>query len=347
MMKNKRTIITLAALMIISLSVSLTFLISQQNKAIREHDSALQDRIAYTDKKFECYGSARTNNSIVNNAGLSSCGGELAIKSLHFLPLQNVVQMCGKGKIALGCVVFGTAYVCSPGSTYNYWINRYYYYQYVCNDYYNTIRHELLHLVYSELSGYEQQIVQAKLSDYKAQYASQLAEYSADQQDDELFVRVGADGRRVDDIELIDLYSQVSSTYTAQKYDYYVSLASTSDKYVKKYNELSNSYSALLATVIILIIINACFLVYLFTTLKKIDTKSNRNRRESAIDEAQSEYVKTIGHKTSSSYYDADGAELDSLKRQIDEMGCEPKKDTKKEFEEFKKKYGIIDIDDE
>ena len=210
----------------------------------------------------------------------------------------------------------------------------------------NTIRHELLHLIYSDLSSEDRARVYAKLSTYEPIYASQLSGYSSYDRDDELFVRVGADGRHVDDIELVDLYSQVSATYSAQKYDYYGSLASTSDKYVKKYDDLSNKYSVLLAIVIILLIINACLLIYLVSVMKNMNTKNMRKRREDVVKEVHRNYVESANRKESSDYYDTDDAELDSLKRRIDEMGHGSKRNTKKEFEEFKRKYGITDIDE-
>lgn len=347
--------------MIIGLSASLAFLIAQQNTVAQEHDAALQDRAAYADKKFECYGSARTNNSTVNNAGLSSCGGELAVETLQFKSLYDIYHTyCNQG---FGVAIYGcaypqirTVYVCSPGTTLydrrntyvSYYYIRYQYISYACNDVdpKNTIRHELLHLVYADLSNEDQARVYTKLSSYEPMYASQLSGYSSYDRDDELFVRVGADGRHVDDIELVDLYSQVSATYSAQKYDYYGSLASTSDKYVKKYDDLSNKYSALLVIVIILLIINACFLIYLVSAMRNMNTKNMRKRREDVVKEAHRNYVESSNRKESSDYYNTDDAELDSLKRQIDEMGHEPKRNMKKEFDEFKRKYGIIDVDE-
>ena len=353
-MKNRRTIIVAFVLMIIGLSVSLAFLLTQQNIIKQEREKASEDRSNYTTRKLECSGTANTTSSFVNSAGLTNCGGELAIETLQIKSLYDIYHTyCNQG---FGVAIYGcaypqtrTVYVCSPGTTLydrrntyiSYYYIRYQYISYACNDIdpKNTIRHELLHLVYADLSSEDQERIYAKLSSYEPMYASQLSGYSSYDRDDELFVRVGADGRHVDDIELVDLYSQVSAAYSAQKYDYYESLASTSDKYVKKYDDLSNKYSALLVTVIILLTINVCFLVYLVSTMKNMNAKNMRKRREDVVKEARRNYVESANRKESSDYYDTDDAELDSLKRRIDEMGNGPKRNTKKEFEEFKRKY--------
>ena len=362
MMKNRRTIIAAFVLMIIGLSASLAFLLTQQNTIKQEREKASEDRSNYTTRKLECSGTANTTSSFVNSAGLTNCGGKLAVEaSLKLTSLNDVnYKYCNTTfeRRAYGCAnpLTRKVYVCAPGSTFyerRYAYSTRYWAYYDVNSIScdeatskNTIRHELLHLIYSDLSSEDRARVYAKLSTYEPIYASQLSGYSSYDRDDELFVRVGADGRHVDDIELVDLYSQVSATYSAQKYDYYGSLASTSDKYVKKYDDLSNKYSVLLAIVIILLIINACLLIYLVSVMKNMNTKNMRKRREDVVKEVHRNYVESANRKESSDYYDTDDAELDSLKRRIDEMGHGSKRNTKKEFEEFKRKYGITDIDE-
>lgn len=350
--------------MIIGLSASLAFLLTQQNTIKQEREKASEDRSNYTTRKLECSGTANTTSSFVNSAGLTDCGGDLAVEAkLKIVSLYDIYHnYCnmGFGVAVYGCTIPLTrqVYVCMPGTTLydrrNTYVSRYFiqyeYISYACNDVSisNTIRHELLHLIYSDLSSADQERIYAKLSSYEPMYASQLSGYSSYNRDDELFVRVGADGRHVDDIELVDLYSQVSAAYTAQKQQYYGALVGAADKYVKKYDDLSNKYSVLLAIVIILLIINASFLIYLVSAMKNMNTKNMRKRREDVVKEAYRNYVESANRKESSDYYDTDDVELDidSLKRQIDEMGHEPKRNVKKEFDEFKRKYGIIDIDE-
>lgn len=361
-MKHKKKLGVFMALITVGAIVLLGFIIFQQNEAASESKNISQDRITYIEKKYECSGTAKTNISYVNSAGLTNCGGDLATQSLHFKTLYDIYHTyCGRG---FGVAVFGcaytqnkTVYVCIPGTTLydrrntyvSYYYIRYQYISYACDDLdpKNTIRHELLHLVYSDLSTSDQARVSAKLSSYEPEYASQLSGYSSYERGDELFVRVGADGRKVDDIELVDLYSKVTSAYTEQKQRYYGSLVSETDKYIKKYEDLSNGYSVLIVITIMLVVADVCYLFYISSALKKMDDHNLKNRSRQTVKEASRDFEKMMSRAPSSDHFDFEDAELYDLKRQIDEMGKEPKRDTKKEFEEFKKKYGIIDIDED
>ncbi len=274
----------------------------QQEDVATERDKAAYDRKAYTAKKYECSGTANTTNSYVNNAGLTDCGGEMAVSSnLTMESLYDIYHnYCNKG---FGIAVYGCTipairkiYVCAPGTTL-YDRQNTYAIRYACNDVDigNTIRHELLHLVYLDLSTAEQEQVSSKLSKYKTEYASQLLVYSESQRDDELFVRVGADGRQVDDIEIVDLYSKVSSVYVAQKQEYYGRLLSAADEYYDKYDELYNKYSTQRAILIIIAIINAVVLIIVVVSKDSYRNEHIRQMAQTTIGLRQKSKLKLRG----------------------------------------------------
>lgn len=332
--------------MIIVMFSSLLYLLFEKEEVSEERDRLSMEHATYLAKRDECSGLAQTNNSILNNAGLSSCGGELATAHLTFKSLQDINTIyCGRQGV-VGCAIPLTrsVYVCIPGTTYSETIWPYIYTS-TCDDYYKTIRHELLHLVYFDLTPAERLSVAKKLSPYKSAYIGELSGYSSTEHDSELFVRVGADGRPVDDIELIDLYSKVTATYLGQKEKYYGSLADTTSDYVIKYERLSKKYSSVIAIFVILIIMDIVFLVYCV-----ISSRNNVGQKHlkswSSSEKTHSQTSKREVYRRPSSYYDSEDAELESLRKSIDEMGQKAERSSKKEFEEFKKKYGIIDIED-
>lgn len=322
--------------MTLSIAVCLVVGGQRRQQVIVEQEKAASDMTAYMQKKYECSGVANTTNAFVNKAGLTNCGGDLAVKaSLKIATVNdiyyNYCSMTGWG--VQGCTIplTGRVYVCMQGTTvYRRVYNIIYYYS--CQDMYNTIRHELLHLVYFGLTPSQQQSVVAKLAKYESIYADQLAGYKLSDRDDELFVRVGADGRQVDDIELIDLYAKVSSAYKTQKQKYYGSLADTSDSYSKKYKELSDKYSVLLAISVIVLIVNLTLLIYVGSKLKSFNKDKKSKKRAVNYDAVNNEF---------------EDIDLEHLRSRIENMNEVKHINIKEEFDEFKKKCGLVDTDDE
>ncbi len=371
MPKSRKCLLYFLVAIIIGLFAGLIYMNARQKEVLLKRDEAKTDKISYIEKKNECSGYIFTSSNVVNSAGLSDCGARMAIDSLSFESLYNIYHnKCYSG---FGVAVYGCAnpytkrvYVCSPGTSLydrrNTYVSRYFiYYKYIsysCDiaKVKNTIRHELLHLVYSDLSYSDKQRVNAKLSSYRPLYASQLASYSPSEHDGELFVRVGADGKQVDDIELAELYSRVSSAYTAQKQKYYSELASVADKYIDEYTNLSTEYTVFCIIFVILIIINIIVIAILIHSLKKKDSshrkidkpandvislyRKNRNSPKSVLDKDYKEE-------------DLEDLNLEALQEKINSMSPKTKEKTKKkspsniseEFEHFKKKYGIIDLE--
>ena len=374
MTKFKKRLIFILSAVIIGLFGGLIYMNTREKEVLSERDKAISDKKTYIAKKNECSGRISTTSSVVNNSNLTDCGAQMAIDSLSFRSLYDIYHNnCNSG---FGVAVYGCAYpsikkvyVCTPGTTLydrrNTYVSWYYiYYQYISyscsySNAQNTIRHELLHLVYADLSYADQQRVSAKLSNYETMYANQLAGYSAAQRDDELFVRVGADGRHVDDIELIDLYSKVSAAYTAQKQSYYGELASMADKYIDKYNNLSGQYTVWCIIFVVLIVINIIFLIYVAYTAKKNkgDKKKAKKSANDVISLYRQNHQKTRPKSVLDRDFSQEDVDLEYLQKQIDDMGkptkAKPKAKKKtvdelaEEFEYFKKKYGIIDVEDD
>ena len=353
-MKFKKKLIVLLVVVIAGLVGGFCYANSRLETVTAEHDKAVSDKEYYTSKRYECSGTANTTSSTVNSASLTDCGGDMAVQSLKFKSLSDIYHnycYMGFGAHVYGCTnpITKTVYVCAPGTSvydkkfaYSTWYYNYYRVtSYSCSlsQSHNTIRHELLHLVYADLSFSEKSKVDNALAPYKSMYASELSLYPATQQDDELFVRVGADGRRVNDIELVDLYSKVSSVYTAQKQSYYRELASTADGYIDKYKGLRDEYSFFCAIAIIFIILNIGFLIAVMASRYKVKSK------KSIFDE--DEYEDDDEDLLEMDDYDPDDDYLDYLQQRIDEMNQKNSKNTAREFEEFKQKYGIIDVEDD
>ena len=295
MIKTKKLFLIFIVAMTIGAFLSLTNINSQLEKISYEKESVSDDWLYYAGKKRECAGKANTTSALVNGAGLTDCGGDLAVEAkLKIVSLSDIYyNYCnmGFGVAVYGCTIPLTrqVYVCMPGTTLydrrNTYVSRYFiqyeYISYACNDVSisNTIRHELLHLVYFDLSESERATVNSKLARYEPQYASEIELYSSSERAGELFVRVGADERKVDDIQLVDLYSKVSAAYTAQKQEYYKSLENVADEYLEKYEDLSGGYSALRASVIIFLIINIVTLVALaFSSRNHSGDTAKKNR---------------------------------------------------------------------
>lgn len=288
--KKKKTIIFLLIVIVVGLFAGLIYTNSRQRTVLSERDKAKADKEYYLSKMEECSGYANTTNYVVNTANLTNCGGSLAVNRLYVAPLSNIYNnYCrdGFGSAVYGCAYkySKTVYVCKPGTSvydkkYAYSTRYYIYYRtfsYSCSEAQarNTIRHELLHLVYADLSSAERANVNAKLSSYRYLYSSQLAVYPSNERDEELFVRVGADGRYVDDIELIELYSKVSAVYTPQKRSYYNGLAEEADNDINKYTSMSNKYTAISATSTASMAFTASALVYV---IAKRSTKTNKKK---------------------------------------------------------------------
>lgn len=356
-MKHKKLVVFILSLIsTLSIAVGVVAFLAL-NDIVKERDAISQDRNAYQKKRDECTGRANTGNDFVNSSGLTDCGGELARKSLYFKSLNDIYRYycySGFGSAVLGCAfpATNTVYVCIPGtSVYDekilYW-TYWYRVSYSCDDAdaKNTIRHELLHLIYSDLSSAEQGMVYSKLKSlYFSVYSNELSQYSASEWDDELFARVGADGRPVNDIELAELYSKVSSAYADQKKSYYGSLVNMTDKYITKYDTLSNNFLIIVAVSGVLAVINIIFLMYLGVTLSKVKNRRatsevGRSSYSDYDDDVEVHHIKAKARKNTRD-------EFEEFKRKYSDIELSEKefKDTKKDFEEFKKKYGIIEAD--
>ena len=348
MIKHGKIIIFITSAIILGLISSLVYINIHQDEIEDEIETIALDNSNYKEKKDECSGITQTTSSVVNNAGLSDCGIKLAVETLQFKSLYEIYHTyCNQG---FGMAVYGCAYpltksvyVCSPGTTLydqrNTYVSRYYiqyqYISYACNDkdIGNTIRHELLHLVYSALSESEQLRVKGMLSSYEAMYANAISSYGLSERDDELFVRVGADGRYIDDIELVDLYAKVSSAYIDQKKEYYGSLVKMTDNYLEKYNNISDDYSTLRVIIVILIIINGCFLIISIILMsKKTNEKKPKDKNSDGL------FSKKM-------WADSDSRQNANKNGRTNNQRS--KNGVQKEFDEFKRRYGVVDIDDE
>jgi len=405
-MKHVKAIIATLAAILVALTGGLGLVVNQRAEAAAKRDEALADYKEYSAKKLECTGFANTTNSLVNSSGLTDCGGDLAVDAqLTVTSLYNIYHnycYSGFGARVYGCYQpsTGRIYVCKPGTTLydTKWRNwySYYYVKYACNDanISNVIRHELLHVVYENLTYAEKTNVDAKLAVYKSQYSSQLSPYNYNERNGELFVRVGADGRQIDDIELVDLYSKVSRAYVAKKQSYYGSQMATADRYVNKYTELNRNYTIIMIVLIAMIGVNAIAITV--AAVKGSKKKSYaRERQWSVLDirkEQKAKIEKPLSvldmhkkpktakikperpmsvldmYKTNKppkprSIFDMDfeefngcdeEEEFEELRAKIDEMGKKKRKtktsneeSERKKFEDFKKKYGIIDVDED
>ena len=362
-MKHKKLLVFILSLIsTLSIAVGVVAFLAR-NDIVKERLSILRDKSVYQKKRDECTGRANTGNGYVNSSGLTDCGGELARKSLNFKSLNDIYRYycySGFGSQVYGCAysATNTVYVCMPGTSvydektvyWTYWYRRYQYISYSCNDAdaKNTIRHELLHLVYSDLSDAEQSRVYSKLKTlYLSAYRDQLSLYSSSEWDDELFARVGADGRPVDDIEIAELYSKVVSAYADQKKSYYGSLVNMTDKYITKYDTLSNNFLIIVVVSGVLAVINIIFLIYLGVALSKVKNRRATNEvgRSSYSDYDDNVEVHRIKAKTRNNTRE----EFEEFKRKHSDVysGEKEFEDTKKDFEEFKKKYGIIEAGSE
>ena len=290
--KSAKKAIAILIVIIVGLLVAMSDLLYWRSEVAVNRASRLADYRDYVSKRDKCSGNANTTNYLVNNAGLTDCGGDIAVEyNLTVTSLYNVYHYyCYDrfGSYVFGCMdpVAKRIYVCTPGTTLydRQWINRrsYYYVSYACNDtdISNTIRHELLHVVYGNLSQIEKADVDAKLFKYKNEYKNELSPYDVNQRNEELFVRVGADGRKVDDIQLINLYSKVSKTYAKEKKSYYDSLAMTASRNIEKYDELNGKYTALLTVIITAIVINA---IVIIIAMVKVRNKNIKKEKKASI----------------------------------------------------------------
>ena len=193
MIKNKKLFLIFITAVTIGAFLSLININSQLEKTSYGKESVSNDRLYYAGKKRECAGKANTTNALVNGAGLTDCGGDLAVEAkLKIVSLSDIYHhYCnlGFGVAVYGCAVPLTrqVYVCKPGTTLydrrNTYVS-YYYIQYKYISYArsdvrisNTIRHELLHLVYLDLTETERATVNSKLAKYEPQYASEIEPY--------------------------------------------------------------------------------------------------------------------------------------------------------------------------
>ena len=345
-MKHLKAVTAILAAIIVALVGCLGFVLDQRAKAIDNHNDALADYKEYSEKRDECTGHTSTTSSIVNSAGLTDCGVDLAIDNkLTFTSLYNIYHnycYSGFGAMVYGCYQpdANKIYVCTPGTTL-----------------------------------YDRKWI--KLVGYRGSYSTQLAAYSSNQQNGELFVRVGADGRQVDDIELIELYSKVSSTYVAKKQNYYNNLMATTNRYINEYNELSRYYTIMMAILIALISASAIALIAVAivgNSRKKatviggqksiLDIQKEKRLQKARVEKSMSVlYANRASKPKKYSIFDmnidktedqGDDEEFEELRMKINDMGKKENKakttDNKTEqekFKEFKKSYGIFDDEDD
>ena len=311
----------------------------------------------YKTKRDECSGSMQTESYLVNTSGLSKCGYQRANSYLIVTPLDTIYYYycsMGSGVAVYGCYVPSRhrVYACEPGtSVYDVlssYSTRYFrhwtYLSYACSESEarNTIRHELLHTVYSNLSSAKQSSVTSKLSRYKSIYASELSQYSISERDDELFARVGADGRPINDIELIDLYSQVVNTYLSQKKSYYAELVDTTSKQVASYSNLLNNYGAMQAIGIIMIIANIIVIIFV---VKKLKSGSNNDSDHEAEKTNEDSNDETAAFQDWSKKHGLDEDENKKKKPSNNESAS--KKKLSEEFQDFAEKHGVSNDESE
>jgi hypothetical protein len=362
--------------MIIGLCFLRSSIADDSNAVSDERGATVAKKAEYEGKRTECSGGARTASAMVNSAGVSYCGGEIAVLSnLEIRPLRDIYfSVCnmGFGVAVEGCTDPDTykIYVCQQGtSVYDRrttGVTRYFiYYQtvsYTCEDMNNTIRHELLHVVFLELDSNTQSEVNSKLASYKSQYSSEVSDYSESYQDDELFVRVGADGRSVSDPQLVDLYSQVSEAYVPQREARYASLVATSDQYIAKYEDLMEKYESKNVAVTTFIIINCIILI---TVIGIAIVRYRRNPKTAKLRKTAKRDVWDIpllssikdelDELRSRIYGDDTEPELESHQNSLDtlrakihnthhrsaEKAIKSKVAEEESFDEFKKQYGL------
>lgn len=271
-----------------------------------EKAAVIEQKTEYQEKQVECSGGAAADIAAVNKAGVSYCGGEIAMASeLEVRPLEDIYfRLCNMGfdKAVEGCMYpeTGKIYVCKQGtSVYNRQVtgvtDYYIYYDimsYSCDDMNNVIRHELLHVVYNDLDMLAQYNAVKKIESYRAQYTDELALYASHERDEELFVRVGADGRAVKDIELVDMYARVNEEYVAQKEAHYAARVAESDEYIEKYEDILEGYEQTSERLGLLVIINGVVLggviiILVVCVVRKIKPRKNTKKTPAAKKKAQ------------------------------------------------------------
>lgn len=183
---------------------------------------------------------------LANRSRLSECGKKyLANAGAVAAPLRSAMTLCDSG---VGCYSPSSGkIVVAQASSFNYSVFSHYDYSYStsCGRYYctrytyrrpvyitrtmsiseaeaqNTVRHEALHAIYAKLSSSERNRVGAALKKYETGYANQLSAYSASNRAEELFVRVGADEKKLGDSEderwVNDLYAEITAVHSGVK----------------------------------------------------------------------------------------------------------------------------------
>lgn len=219
-----------------------------------EREQVKADREKIYDEYRKCTEKAYFSDSFLMGAGLSDCGKELFEESsVVILPLSSIYRgVCSKeyGEAVYGCADTKNKkiYICESGtSVYDRkTINRYKYEElsYTCgqNNSHDTLRHELLHLVYTSLSVEEKNTVSSILAKhgYANEYSDELSLYPYSERNEELFVRIGVDYHYMEEIELISMYARVVRGYAELKKEHYGNLANEADR---KYEEQNNIFT--------------------------------------------------------------------------------------------------------
>lgn len=341
-MKHKKLIIIVLVVVISSLAGAVMAIFPRTEEIQAERDRVSKEKDEFIVKRGECTEKFVSTNPYWNRANLSECGRILAVDTLYIKTLSDIYRhycYSGFGVAVYGCADArtNTVYVCLPGSTVydrryigeTYWYIYYQNFSYSCDDedFGVLVRHELLHLVFESLPQDKKDSLINKLEKYRSDYSSELSFYPSSERDGELFVRVGADLRKLNDIELIDIYSKVTAGYADQKKQYYGSLVDMTDKYLTRYSDLLEKYNILMIVIISIAVINFFFLIFVIVVIRK--TKKGAYI-ESGKAKKESEDKEILQRPDGLSY------ELDKKERKHTSK-------TRKEFEAFKKENGLID----
>ena len=93
----------------------LTNINSQLEKVSYERENVSDDWLYYAGKKRECTGKANTTSALVNGAGLTDCGGDLAVEAkLKIVSISDIYHnYCnmGFGVAVYGCTIPLTTFV--------------------------------------------------------------------------------------------------------------------------------------------------------------------------------------------------------------------------------------------
>lgn len=338
-MKYKKFIIIVLTILISSLTGAVFAIIPRTEEIHAERDRVSKERDDFAKKRDTCTEKFESKYPFVDSLNLTDCGHDLAEKALNFETLGDIYRHYCRGAV-YGCAYpsENIVYVCLPGtSVYDRryigsigWYDYYWVFSYSCTSVQsaNTVRHELLHLVFESLPQSKKDALIKKLENYRSEYGDELSEYPSWQRDGELFVRVGADQRKIDDIELIDEYTKVVAAYTNQKKSYYGDLVNMADGYFNRYQDLLQKYTIIQIVIISIAVINFIFLIFVIVVIAK--TK----KRASAV-------VNPVLSKQEPSSHNE--SYIDKLEHNVSKVRSKNASKTRREFEAFKKENGLID----